>query len=145
MIKKTQDTPDMIQYKKTVLALVFRSGMEVPDGVRFFTPPDNPFQVGMHHRTKGTKLSPHIHRIDHPLTIDVIQELLVVISGKIQVTVFATDETHVSTVVLSTGDSILLMGGGHSVEFIETTQLFELKQGPYAGSKNAKIYFQPNP
>jgi hypothetical protein len=135
------DAPEIIKHDKKTLAIVFRSGMTVPEGVHFYTPLDNPFQVGIHNRKGGTRLPPHIHSIDRPMTISVIQELLFVISGHIRITIYSNDEKLISKISLSEGDSILLMDGGHSVDFLTKTRLFEIKQGPYGGSSHAKIYF----
>ena len=122
------------------MALVFRSRMHVPPGVHFYTSEENPFQVGIHNRTKGTKLPPHIHRIENPITLNVIQELLCVVSGKIRVTIYTTEGKPCGKMTLSGGDNILLMNGGHSVEFLTKTKVFEIKQGPYSGPSHAKIY-----
>ena len=38
------------------------------------------------------------------------------------------------------GDFLLLLGGGHSFEMLEDSELIEIKQGPYAGDKDKKRY-----
>jgi hypothetical protein len=124
-----------------VYAMVFRSDVHAADGVQFFTGTDNPFQVGLHHRAAGVRLAPHVHRLDHPLTVTSVQEMLFVRSGKVRVTIYTDTGTTVSTVELGAGDSILLLTGGHGVDFLEDTDMFEVKQGPYPGQANAKIYF----
>jgi len=137
------DAPEIIKSGKKILAMVFPAKIRVSSGVSFFTAPDNPFQIGMHNREKGTHLAAHIHRLDHPLTINAIQELLVVVSGTIRVTIYTRGGKRKKSVTLTSGDSILLMDGGHSVEFLEDSNVFELKQGPYRGPINAKIFLKP--
>lgn len=139
-------TPEIIQLNGEKVAMVFRAGLEVPDGVHFYTTEDAPFQVGMHNRSAGVQLTPHIHRMDHPITVTKIQEMLFLISGKIKVTLYTKDGLPGTSVELETGDSILLASGGHGVEYLEDTKMIEVKQGPYPGTSNAKIYFEkPTP
>lgn len=131
--------PDRVSYKKKPVAIIFRKDLDV-DGIGFFTDPDNPFQIGIHHRPKGMILAAHIHRIEHPITVTEIQEVLTVLSGSIRVTFLTRTGKGIGERILTTGDSILLMREGHQIEYLEETRMFEVKQGPYPGSKNAKIY-----
>jgi len=133
-------TPTVIKHGKLPLAIVFRVSMQIPEGVHFYTSENNPFQVGIHKRKQGTKLPPHIHTTEQPITVNVVQELLTVVSGKIRVLLYSEKGKLCKKIVLSTGDSILLMHGGHGVEFLSDAKVFELKQGPYRGPSHAKIY-----
>lgn len=119
--------------------MIFRKHLDIP-GVRFFTDERNPFQIGEHRRPKGTKLPPHIHIIEKPLVISTIQEVLVVQEGKIRVTLYTKEGTVIQKNILSAGDSMLLMDHGHGVDFLEDAKIFEVKQGPYPGTRHAKIY-----
>jgi hypothetical protein len=136
------DTPEIITHDSVQTAMIFRSGMDVPPGVHFYTTEQTPFQIGFHNREKGVKLTPHVHRMDKPITVTEIQELLYIISGKIKVTMYAKDGQPYTSVDLLAGDSMLLMSGGHGVEYLEDTRMFEIKQGPYPGTSNAKIYLE---
>ena len=42
--------------------------------------------------------------------------------------------------VLSAGDFLVFLEGGHSLTMLEKTRLIEVKQGPYLGDAEAKIY-----
>ena len=44
--------------------------------------------------------------------------------------------------ILRTGDIILLASGGHGFTMLEETEMFEVKQGPYAGDGD-KERFEP--
>lgn len=124
---------------KKLIAKVFRKSIKV-SGVKFFTPLSNPFQVGIHQRMKGLTLSPHVHKLDQPLKIETIQEILFVQKGEIRITFYTKNGKLLTDKILGTGDSVLLIDGGHGVEFLEDSRVFEVKQGPYPGSKSAKIY-----
>lgn len=132
---------ERIIIKGKMVAIVFRKHLAV-DGIQFFTEDYNPFQIGVHERKKGVALTPHVHRLENPLTITVIQELLFVQSGKIRVTLYTKDGTVIEQKILKTGDSILLMEEGHGVEFLRDSRLFEIKQGPYPGTTHAKLYLK---
>lgn len=130
---------EQVSYKGKVIAMIFRHDVAV-SGVRFFTDEQNPFQVGEHRRPKGTKLAPHIHVMEKPLTIDVIQEILFVKEGKIRVTLYTKQGNVIEKKILKQGDSMLLMEQGHGVDVLEDARIFEVKQGPYPGTMHAKIY-----
>ena len=42
--------------------------------------------------------------------------------------------------MLKTGDIILLAQGGHGFEFLEESEIIEVKQGPYAGELDKKRF-----
>ena len=130
-----------INLGRKLLAVIFRANIEV-DGVKFLTDEMNSFQIGVHNRKKGVKLTPHIHKIERPLKIDTIQEVLFVQAGKIRVNVYSTAGHKVSQKILAAGDSVLFLGGGHGVDFLEDSRVFQVKQGPYPGTVHAKIYLK---
>lgn len=130
-----------VYYQRKLIGIVFRKNIPL-SGVKFFTKKDNPFQIGFHQREKGVSLNPHIHHLANPLIIDQIQEILFVLRGKIRVNFYSATGKPITEKILSTDDSVLLMDEGHGVDFLENSRVFEVKQGPYPGSKKAKIYFQ---
>jgi len=134
-MKKIEEIAD----GKNKLAIVVRRDVKV-DGIKFFTDENNPFQIGVHERKKGVSLTPHFHVLDHPLTIYSIQEILLIQKGKIRISLYSKKNKLIAKVVLNSGDTILLIDGGHGVDFLEDSRVFEVKQGPYPGSKKAKMY-----
>ncbi len=130
-----------IFFKKKLIALVFRGYLNV-EGVKFLTDPNNPFQVGLHNRKKGIKLIPHVHKIQKPLRIDHIQEILYVQKGKIRVSFYTRQGKLINKSVLSRDDAVLILDIGHGVEIISDAKIFQVKQGPFPGTEHAKIYFQ---
>ena len=132
---------ETVLFKGHPIAMVFRRDIAV-DNVTFFTDPANPFQVGLHQRPKGTILTPHIHKLASPLKITAIQELLFVVRGSIRITLYTNRGEAIAAKVLKSGDSVLFLSLGHGIEFLKDSRVFEIKQGPYPGSQNAKIYFE---
>lgn len=132
---------EKITHTKKLVALIIRNNIQV-QGVKFFTEEKNPFQVGLHQRLKGVKIKPHLHKIDKPLTVKSVQEILFLVEGKIKVTIYTKTGQVISRKVLRSGDSILFLSHGHGVDFLENSKIFEVKQGPYPGAKYAKLYFK---
>lgn len=126
--------------KDKLVAVIYRKNIPV-EGVKFLTRDENSFQVGIHNRKKGVNLSPHIHRIDKPVVIDSIQEILYVVEGRIRVTLYSDKGKVIKRKTLTSGDSILFISGGHGVNFLENSRIFEVKQGPYPGATHAKLFF----
>jgi len=126
---------------KKLIAVVYRNYIKV-DGVRFYTEATNAFQIGLHDRLKGVLLPPHIHKVLNTFKIESIQEVLYVIKGKVKISFYSRNGKFISIKVLEVGDSVLLMDGGHGLEFMDNSRIFEVKQGPYPGSQSAKIYIK---
>ena len=137
--KGTMKGVETIRHEGKTIAIVFRDNLAV-NGIRFFTDQNNPFQVGAHRRPKGTVITPHLHAMEKPLTITSIQEILFIKKGKVRLTMYTGQGVGIARKILTTGDSVLLMDLAHGVELMEDSEIFEVKQGPYPGSKNAKIY-----
>lgn len=133
---------EKIYHLRNLVAIVFRKHLSIADGVQFFTDNDNPFQVGVHKRRENTKLTPHVHIIKKPLVINKIQELLLVQDGKVRVTLYTKDGYVIGRKVLTSGEGILLLDEGHGVDFLQNSQIFEVKQGPYQGTVHAKIFLK---
>ena len=121
-----------------ILALVFSKEL-LPDGVQFLTPVDYPLQVGLQDYKADKTVELHRHP---PIkrVIKTTQEMVYVEKGSAQVTVVAEDWRPVDEVVLSAGDFILFVAGGHGLKIKKGSRLIEVKQGPYPGDDRAKIY-----
>jgi hypothetical protein len=74
-------------------------------------------------------------------TITQTQEVLLLRSGRIKVTIYDTSSKPISILELNPGDVILLAHGGHEIEMLENSEILEVKQGPYAGP-NDKTHFE---
>ena len=88
------------------------------DGIEFFSPDDFSQQLGYMKRKKGDTIQEHKHLLH-------LRE---------------TKFTQETLFIRNAGDVILLASGGHGFEFLEETEIIEVKQGPYAGDKD-KVRF----
>ena len=128
---------ERIEIDGVVFAEIIRAGARV-DHSTFISKPESSFQLGLLAHRAGFVEAPHVHK---PLTRQIkdLQQFLVVQSGKIAVTFHADDGTLLREVVLTPGDGIVLMQGGHSLRVLEDAQCISVKQGPFLGAENDKV------
>jgi hypothetical protein len=123
-----------------ILALFFSKDINAEGGIKFLTPTDYPLQIGLIEHENGKKVQPHIH-CDLEYNVNTTQEFIYVEKGEgITVKIFTKQWREVDSIIMSTGDSILFVSGGHSLDIPPGCRLFEIKQGPYPGDKNAKFF-----
>ena len=121
------------------IALIIRAGFDKP-GLHFFTPPNFSQQVAVMRHPAGKKLDAHVHNLVSRQVL-YTQEVLWIRKGRVKVTLYNSHRKTICAPVLTTGDLILLCGGGHGFEMLEETTMVEVKQGPYAG-ENDKTRFE---
>ncbi len=120
------------------LAIIIKAGYE-KDGVEFFTPNDYSQQLAFMKHKKGKIIDPHVH--NHvQRQVHYTQEVLVIRKGKLRVDFYTNQREYLESCMLEAGDVILLASGGHGFEVLEDLEMFEIKQGPYAG-ENDKTRF----
>lgn len=131
---------ERIVHQNKELALIVRSSFSAP-GIEFFTPGSYSQQLGYMNRPTGHVIPPHVHR---PVLRQVhyTKEVLFIRSGKLRVDFYSEAQQFLESRTLGTGDVILLAEGGHGFEMLEPTEMFEVKQGPYAGDDD-KVRFDP--
>ncbi len=124
-----------------LIAIVIPSDLEA-EGVKFITPQDFPFQVGLLAHPAKTELRAHSHK-KLKIETDIFQEILIIQKGKVEINLFGMENKPLKSVILNAGDSVLFVEGGHGVKMIEDARILEVKQGPYPGDANAKIFINP--
>jgi len=92
---------------------------------------------------QGHVIQPHVHKTVMREVYNT-QEVLFVRKGKVKVTFYDEGQREVGARTVEAGDVLMLIRGGHGFEMIEPTQMFEVKQGPYAGAAD-KEKFDPRP
>ena len=129
-----------IKNKDVVLALIIKSNYE-KTGISFITPDDYSQQLAYMHHEKGHVIMPHVHN-EVKREVLYTKEVLVIKKGKLRCDFYTDEKEYVCSETIETGDVILLANGGHGFECLEETEMFEIKQGPYAG-ENDKVRFEP--
>jgi hypothetical protein len=113
------------------IALIVRAEYDEP-GIKFFTPDSFSQQVAFMRHPAGHRIAAHKHNLV-ARQILYTQEVLLIRRGKVRVNLYSSAKESIGSKVLTSGDLILLCGGGHSIEMLEETSMIEVKQGPYAG------------
>lgn len=122
------------------IALIIRADYDA-EGLHFFTPNSFSQQVAYMRHPKDKVVVPHVHNLVIRQVL-YTQEVLLVRKGRVEVGLYSSTKKFLASRVLTSGDLILLCGGGHSLKMLEETSMIEIKQGPYAGD-NDKTRFEP--
>ncbi len=129
---------ERIVYNKAVLAIIFYN-RPIDPGVHFFTDDHSSLQVGKQRRIKGERIKPHKHVAIKRDRKETLQEVLYIEKGKVKITFCTDDGKPLEDRVLGQGDMTLLIQGGHGFEFLEETEMIEVKQGPYDPSSTQRL------
>lgn len=132
---------ERISHGEKLFAIILRKDFAC-DGIQFFTPGDYSQQLGYMKRDGGYKIQPHIHNKVNR-SVDFTNEVLFIKSGLVRVDFYDFERIYIESRELRAGDVILLAQGGHGFEMLETSEIIEVKQGPYAGEGD-KTRFPPN-
>ena len=90
-------------------------------------------------RKKNHKIPPHTHN-KVKREVSLTQEVIFVKSGKVRVDYYDGDMNYLESKTLYQGDVVLLAGGGHGFQMLEDSEMIEVKQGPYSGDQDKKIF-----
>lgn len=129
-----------ISQNNKVYALIVPASLKKA-GTSFFSQAEDNFQLGQLFYEKGHKVAPHLHRLFKRIILGT-SELFSVAEGKVRVNVFDEAGKKIKSVVLNKGDTILLLAGGHGLDFLARSQILMLKQGPYSGKAEDKAYLK---
>lgn len=114
-----------------LLALIISRHFDRP-GTTFLTDRDQFQQLAFVSRPAGTCIQAHVHP---PSRREVArtQEVLLIRRGRVRVDFFTSARVYVCSRVLGPGDVVALLGGGHGFEVLEDLEMWEVKNGPFAG------------
>ncbi|NQU35367.1 MAG: hypothetical protein HQ521_19245 [Bacteroidetes bacterium] len=125
---------EKIIYSNKLLSIIIESSFK-EKGITFFTPDDFSQQLAYMNHPTGKVIQPHIHN-PIPREVQYTQEVLFIKKGKLRVDFYNDEKEYLESRILETGDIILLIQGGHGFEVLEEVEMYEVKQGPYAGDKD---------
>lgn len=123
-----------IRHKDAMLALIVSHRFNEP-GIHFFTPNEFSQQLAYMRHPAGKIIPPHVH---NPVAREVqyTLEVLLIKRGRLRVDFYDADKTYLESRELEAGDVIMLATGGHGFEILEELEMYEVKQGPYAGEQD---------
>lgn len=128
-----------IEKNKKTIALIISQKLE-KEGTNFFTDKSNPLQVGILKNKKGVKVQAHIHERSKR-AINETQEIFIIEKGKVRVNFYDDKRQKIKSAILTAGDTVLLISGGHGLDLLEDSKILLIKQGPYHSIKEDKIRF----
>lgn len=123
-----------IKDKKNVLAIIVKKNYK-KKGITFFTPGSYSQQLGYMNRPKNYIIKAHIHK-NIKREVKNTREVLFVKKGRVKVDFFNNKKKYICSKIISTGDILLLADGGHGFKMLKNSEIFEVKQGPYSGTKD---------
>jgi hypothetical protein len=115
------------------LAIILKADEEV-NATTFFSDPEDAMQIGFISTDSNRGIPKHKHLL-FERNLSGTSEFLLVRRGSCSVNLWGIEEETVQSFNLNEGDSVLLLGGIHSIDSkTKNLLLLEVKQGPYAGS-----------
>jgi mannose-6-phosphate isomerase-like protein (cupin superfamily) len=121
-------------------AIILPADFDEP-GIQFFTSNDLSQQLASMSYSAGKVIPAHTHNLVRR-EVSYSQEALFIRKGKVRVDFYTQRQEYRKSRVLSAGDVVLLIAGGHGFEVLEDLNMVEVKQGPYVGDTD-KTRFVP--
>ena len=131
---------EKVRFGDLELAVIIRRSYTKP-GIEFFTDINSSQQLGYMNRPMGYFIPPHRHNLI-PREVKLTQEVLFIKSGEVRVDFYDNSQIYIKSSILNEGDVILLLNGGHGFKMLKSSEIIEVKQGPYSGEYD-KIRFEP--
>ena len=128
----------LVKKKEKILAMIIKNSYTC-EGVNFITPNEYSQQVAYMHHPAGKVIDAHVHNLVYRNVV-MTQEVLFIKKGKLRVDFYDDYEDYLESVVLESGDVILLVSGGHGFTVLEEVEMIEVKQGPYSGDADKKRF-----
>jgi hypothetical protein len=118
------------------------SASDFQSGARFVSEADWPLQVGLMTLPAGHAIAAHAHLVQNSPRVQLTQEFLLVVSGKMEADFFDEAGRRFQTETLRQGEILFHIRGGHAFRFLEPTRLIEVKSGPYLGREKDKVLLE---
>jgi hypothetical protein len=131
---------EAVEYNGTRYAEIIWASTSVAQ-TTFYSPAESSFQFGLLAHEAGFVEPPHFHR-PFQRQIDDLQQMFVVQRGVVAVELFSDDGRPLREIVLKAGDAIVLIHGVHAIRVLEDMQCITVKQGPFLGPENDKVFVE---
>ena len=133
---------ETVEHEGLAYAMIIRGNATSDTKYNFLTGETNPLQLGMNFYNAGEVVKAHYHLQRKIETDSVVQEFLLIGAGRAFLRLYqAEDQKEFTGRQLETGDMVLLLAGGHSLDVQEETKIVEIKLGPYDGKSKDKVVF----
>lgn len=106
----------------------------MPVGSKPASDSSHSLQILTINQPKNATVKPHRHLPTKRHTL-FLQECLIVKKGKIRIDLYGPTNQKVKSVFLKEGQAFITISGGHGVHFLEDSQVYEIKNGPFKDDK----------
>ena len=134
-------TVEKIEDNNELLAIIIRNKFN-EEGLNFFSEDQHSLQLGIHNVKKGKRYKAHISLPFEKLENFKSNKIYFVKKGKVGIDIYNNKEEKVDYCTLTQGDLIIFISGGHGVDILDDTYMFEIKQGPYRGREIEKKFLE---
>ena len=136
-------TVETVKYNGVKYAEIIWADTSV-EQTTFYSPPESSFQFGLLAHEAGFVEAPHYHK---PITrtIDDLQQMFVVQRGVVVVELYSDAGDLLREIEMHAGDAVALIHGVHAIRVLEDMQCISVKQGPYLGEEQDKVFVDVKP
>lgn len=106
--------------------------------VQYIGNEENFLQVGLMRRGLNHPVKAHKHNSVTRI-IPRTQEVLILLAGSMNINFFDLNDSLIEAVRVEAGHICMLLHGGHGIDFLEESELIEVKQGPHLGASDRTI------
>lgn len=114
---------------------------ETVEKTTFFSPAESSFQFGLLAHKAGFVEPPHFHKPVERMISD-LQQMFVVQRGVVVVELYSDEGNLLREIQMHAGDAIVLIHGVHAIRVLEDMQCISVKQGPYLGEAEDKVFVE---
>jgi len=108
---------------------------DIKEGLNFFSKDEEFIQLGAWKYNEGKELLAHVHN-NVERKINRTYEVLYIVSGSIEATIYTIDNEKVETFTVNSGEILVLLESGHGYKILsDNTKVIEIKNGPYLGAE----------
>ena len=129
---------ERVEYDGITYAEIIWADISVKE-TTFFSPAESSFQFGLLAHEAGFVEAPHYHK-ETERTISDLQQMFVVQKGVVVVELYSDGGKLLREITMKAGDAIVLIHGVHAIRVLEDMQCISVKQGPYLGEAEDKVF-----
>lgn len=123
--------------------LIFKkiSIKDFPEGLSFFSNPEDFLQIGSWNYPSNKILQRHFHQLVNR-SVNRTHEIIIVLEGSLKAQIYTLEKEFIKEVIINSLEVGIMLNCGHGYEIIEDgTKVIEIKNGPYMGPEMDRIRF----
>lgn len=129
---------ESVEFEGVKYAEIIWADTEVRE-TTFYSPAESSFQFGLLAHESGFVEPPHYHK-EVARQITDLQQMFVVQKGVLIIDLYSDAGDLLREITMKAGDAIVLIHGVHAIRVLEDMQCISVKQGPYMGEAEDKVF-----